>query len=43
MTFSRIGFKKITLEPVEKFVRDYNSEITVWMSIAQEYRVVSSA
>ena len=43
MTFSRIGFKKITLEPVEKFVRDNNSEITVWMSIAQEYGVVSSA
>ena len=33
----------IILEPVKKFARDFNSEITVWMSIAQEYGVVSSA
>ena len=43
MTFFRIDFKMIILEPVKKFARDFNSEITVWMSIAQEYGVVSSA
>ena len=30
-------------EPVKKFVRDFNSEITAWVSLAQEYGVVSSA
>ena len=43
MTFSRIGFKMIIHEPVKKFVKDFNSEITVWAFLAQEYGVVSSA
>ena len=33
----------IILEPVKKFARDFNSEIIVWVSLAQEYWVLSSA
>ena len=33
----------IILEPVKKFARDFSSGITVWVSLAQEYGVVSSA
>ena len=33
----------IILAPVRKLTRDFNSEITVWVSLAQEYEVVSSA
>ena len=38
MTFSRISFKMIIQKPVKMFVRDVdlNSEITAWMSLAQE-------
>ena len=43
MTFSKSGFKMIVLEPVKKLVRDFNSEFTVWVSLAREYGVVSSA
>ena len=34
-----IGLKVFIVEPVKKFVRDFNfnSEITVWVSFAQEY------
>ena len=42
MTFPKIGFKMIILEPMKKFVRDFNLEVTVWVSLAQEYGVVSS-
>ena len=48
MTFSRISFKMIILEPVNNlhlnFINlNFNSEITVWVPLAQEYREVSSA
>ena len=41
MTFSRIGFKMIILEPVKKSAGDFNSENIVWVSLAQDYGVVS--
>ena len=43
MIFSWIGFKIVILEPVKKFARDFSSEITIWVSLVQEYGVVSSA
>ena len=33
----------IILKPVKKFVREFNSEITGCVTLAQEYGVVSSA
>ena len=43
MTFSMISLKMIIQKPKKKFVRDidFNSEITAWVSLAQEQ--VSSA
>ena len=43
MMFSRIGLKMIILEPVKTFVRDFDSEVTVSVSLAQEYGVVPLA
>ena len=41
---SKCHFPGLTLlAPVKKLTRDFNSEITVWVSLAQEYGVVSSA